>query len=158
MCLFLGQFAPEERKRWDRIAFCGICAAYVRPFLKNNGLGPLSGRYAAFDDPDQKSLHNDLMNGRHWLFAHRDVLNASKLVDPTDGIPIGEIDVVLEPGKGPRFLSPTPVIQPGRLEAISALCATQEERIRKDVNETIRLLTQGKRFKPGRYRLGGNFP
>ncbi len=157
-CESLERQPANEDAALQRVAFCGICAGYVRPFLRGDGLGPLSSRYSVFGNADQARLHADLINGRHWLFAHRDAVNASKLVDPLGGLQIGQVDIVLEPGKGARFLSVIPVLQRDRLQAIAALCATQQKRIEEEIGETVRLLTQGKRFKPGRYRLGETFP
>jgi hypothetical protein len=56
---------------WPLLNSIAIC--YSRPFVKNNGVGILSSKWARFENPEYGDTHKSLLKIRHELIAHNDV-------------------------------------------------------------------------------------
>jgi hypothetical protein len=88
-CLSLLSFMmgmPEERRE-EPIALCmlsGICVTYCKNFLSSLGNGPLPDRYSRFDSPVFEQTHTDLIQSRHSIYAHRDLLRDEELNKETE--------------------------------------------------------------------------
>lgn len=158
MSQHLRSFPNPEEIKWYSVAICGICTEYMRPFQSAGGLGPLPKQFEEFDDVSMRELHEDLKNGRHWVFAHHDAVNARQLLSDEEAALHGRVKVRSE-GKHSYVLSTRLMgLSSKQLPAIESLCQLQHSRINSAMIKPLRELTGGAQYPRGEYILGENFP
>ena len=133
MVRFLIRTASEGSQPEFRAAcVAGAVACYVRPFIANKGLAPLSGLEdfrPLVHARDFAALHRMIREGRHELFAHYDFakackqFKASKLKRHPGELRLGAI-----PGSGWRWGVNSTAVDPQMLDAIFKLMEFQQVR------------------------------
>jgi hypothetical protein len=133
-----------------------IFVLYARPFGSNDGMGPISSRFAEYDSTDKRNLHEMLVHGRNKFYAHVDA-NAH-LYDEKGQKPIGHLfrmNVIVDDMKDDTFELRTSIIEPQlTVETIPRIKSLAEDLLKALCLEEKRLLEQlieeGYQFKPGR--------
>jgi hypothetical protein len=144
---------------WFDVAFTGICAEYMRPFLRSDGIGPLPPEYTKFEDPRLSQLHESLAKGRHWLFAHHDAINAPSLLAPEEVATYKRVIIRIKSGKNVECATIPPRFVKQNLPQIVEIATLQKQRTKKEMEEALyALLVRGKTYKEGEYVLGESFP
>ena len=137
----------------------GISVSYGKPFTQNNGVSPVPPELLEFSDSAQEKLHRDLTEGRNWVYAHSDRINAPGLIAPDERAECWKVFVnVDEEGNCRLELPKLPTIQRDKIPEVKALCALQIGRLDKLMTKELRKLTTGYYAFSGRYELNGDFP
>ena len=140
-------------------AMAGISVSYGKPFTQNNGVSPAPPELLEFSDPGQETLHRDLTEGRNWVHAHSDRINAPELISPDERAECWKVFVnVYEAGRFQLDLPKLPTLQRDKVPEVKALCALQIGRLDILMATELRKLITGYAPVPGRYELNGDFP
>jgi hypothetical protein len=132
----------------------GIVVCYVRPFLRNDGIGGLPKKYSTFENGSPfKKVHDILMEARHWVYAHRDNINAPNLAggNVSEDV-IGEVIVTLKKD-GYSVSINEPQILPKQLKNFIALFNFQHNRINEDVGDIVIHLMEKYHIREGTYKI-----
>jgi len=80
LCEHMEQMTLGPHEEIASAMITGIVVSYVRPFVRNDGIGPLPKKYSEFlEGSPFKNIHNTMLEARHWVYAHRDNQNAPNL-------------------------------------------------------------------------------
>ncbi len=137
----------------------GVIVTYMKPFGRCDGLGPLPGSFSQFPaGSSHKQTHEDIAAGRNWTYAHRDMLNAPKLLSTAeDQQAVSE--VILHFTKGPTTIYiREPAWHPETIFRIRELCEFQSSRVRAEMGPLFFTLADNKSYKVGKHVLGRDFP
>ena len=132
----------------------GVVVSYVRPFLRNDGVGSLPGKFSKFgkDEPFGK-YHDILIEARHWVYAHRDNQNAPNLNGGTvSDETVSEVILTLRKD-GYSVSINEPQISTKQLINFGALCAYQHNRINEAVGDLIISIMENHKIREGVYRI-----
>jgi hypothetical protein len=139
--------------------FAGVSITYMKPFMRNDGLGPLPPRFRKFQNaPGHGKTHADLKKCRDWYYAHRDMINAPILLANPERRS-GFEDVILHFAESGISFSVNE--QSWSLSSISRvrnLCSYQKARIDKEAMALVDTLRNGREFPIKDYVLGRDFP
>jgi hypothetical protein len=159
LCNHIESLGPRNIANLWMPLLAGVIVTYMKPFGRCDGLGPLSGSFSHFPAGSlHKQTHEDIARGRDWTYAHRDVLNAPKLLStPKDRQAIAE--VVLHFTKGSTTIHiREPAWHPETIFRIRELCEFQSSRVGAEMKSLFITLAGNKSYKPGKYVLGRDFP
>jgi hypothetical protein len=148
---------PDPTKLLYSPMIAGVVVTYMRPFVRSDGLGPLPQMFTQFQDNTLQETHIQMLESRHKLYAHQDVLSASSLATDDGRI---AFDMTIEFDGSNRYsLMPGNIeVSPNTLPAIVSLCEFQRNRITKEIKDSWPALTASKTYTKGKYKLGVNFP
>jgi hypothetical protein len=139
--------------------FAGVSVTYMKPFMRNDGLGPLPARFSKFPGaPEHEKTHGDLKKGRDWYYAHRDMMRAPTLLanlSKRDGFE----DVILHIREsGISFSVNEQSWSFSSVSRVRNLCYYQKSRIDKEAIGLINALSNGRDLVAKDYILGRDFP
>src|SRR5690606_38483951 len=73
----------EPKSNLAAAVMTGIVVTYAKPFTRSDGIGTLPTDFNNFpQEAALEQLHQTMLNARHWVYAHRDYLNAQNLAAP----------------------------------------------------------------------------
>lgn len=132
-----------------------IFVLYARPFGENNGAGKIPSKYALYDSPEKRNLHDMLIHGRNKFYAHVDA--NTKYYDENQK-PVGclfQLSIMVNDMKdGTVELSPQTIEPQLTLETIPRIKSLSAELLKKLCDEEKLLLQllvdAGHEFKLGR--------
>jgi len=154
LCEHMEQLQLEPHQEIASAMMAGIVVSYVRPFVRNDGIGQLPKRYSEFENgsPFEK-IHNTMLEARHWVYAHRDNQNAPNLVggDVSQDI-VSEVVLTLR-RDGYSVSINEPQISPKQLVNFRALCSFQHNRINEEVGDLIVAIMDQHKIGPGTYEI-----
>lgn len=159
LCTHIESLGPRNIANLWVPLLAGVVVTYMKPFGRCDGLGPLPATFSQFPaGSPHKQTHEDIADGRNWTYAHRDALNAPKLLSSAeDQQAISE--VVLHFTKGPTTIyTSEPAWHPETIFRIRELCAFQSSRVGADMRPLVLSLAGNKSYKAGKYVLGRDFP
>jgi hypothetical protein len=125
--------------------FAGVSITYMKPFMRNDGLGDLSSRFSRFPGASgHQKTHVDLKNCRDWYYAHRDMIKAPTLLaDPQRRS--GFEDVTLHVAEsGISFSVNEQSWSFSSVSRVRSLCSYQKSRIDKEVLALLEVLKKGR--------------
>lgn len=70
----LGMSLPEDESDINYSMMAGIAVPYARPFMRNDGFGPLPDTFKEFSSATLKENHERLLLMRNKIFGHNDDL------------------------------------------------------------------------------------
>ncbi len=133
----------------------GIVVSYARPFLRSDGIGSLPKKYASFEqDPAFGKYHGILMEARHWVYAHRDNVNAPNLAGGSVNQDIVTEVIINLKKDGYSVSINEPQIYSSQLKNFIALCSYQHNRINEEVGDLIIHLMDTHSICEGVYKIG----
>lgn len=122
-------------------------------------LGPLPREYSTFTDASHHArTHEDLKNGRNWAYAHNSPDQAAGLLTNIQQQEEQKRIRFVFDNHGITFHPPEVTWPKSRLQAIVSLCNFQIERVKHDVDDLVKHLSQGKIYNHGEYIIGETFP
>lgn len=136
----------------------GVVVTYARPFVPCYGLGSLPVEFSRLADVDLKSTHDDLIAARHRLYAHTDAEKARDLKLKGGSPPPFETRVTIKEAGGFDVEPGVVEALPESLGQIAALCRHQRDRVEAAVRKLWPALTGGRKYAPGNYVVGVDFP
>ena len=131
-----------------------VVTTYAINFNQADGVGPLPKIYQKFDHPKSKEAHEQLLNARNQLYAHRDIHKTKQKFDKAY-----KIDVWLEDGlllQKPYMID----ISVSKLPEIKSLISYQRNRLQQDLDGKLaQVIDPNKEYKEGEvWELGVDFP
>jgi len=131
-----------------------VVTTYAVNFNQANGVGPLPKMYEEFNDFSIREAHNQLLDARNKLYAHRDIHNTKKTTEKAY-----KIEVWLQDGmllQRPYMID----ISSGKLPEIKELITFQRSRLQIDLDGKLaQIIDPNKDYKEGEiWELGVNFP
>jgi hypothetical protein len=136
----------------------GVVVTYSRPFVRSDWLGILPPDFSRCDDGELRSTHHDLIAARHSLYAHTDAKKACDL-DLEKGSPTPfEMRITIKKAGGVDVEPGVVEMLPESLGQVVALCRHQRDRVEAEVRKLWPALTGGRRYAPGTYAVGVDFP
>ncbi len=140
--------------------FAGVCVTYMKPFVESNGLGPLPDEFKAFPSRSKhRKIHAELESLRNWYYAHRDMINAPKLLsDRASADAFDEITLHVDEEGIPSFSISELSWPIESVERVRDLCAFQRSRVDRAALQHLSVLAKAKALPPGEYLLGRDFP
>jgi hypothetical protein len=131
----------------------------MKPFMRNDGLGPLPARFSKFQNaPGHEKTHGDLKKCRDWYYAHRDMIKAPTLLTDRDRRS-GFEDVILHFAEcGISFSVNEQSWSFASVSRVRNLCSYQKSRIDKEALVLVDVLRKGKKLLIDDYVLGRDFP
>jgi hypothetical protein len=154
LCEHLDKLNLEPYDEMASSMMSGIVVCYVRPFLRNDGIGSLPKKYSTFENSSPfKKIHDILMEARHWVYAHRDNINAPNLAggNVAEDV-VGEVIMTLKKD-GYSVSINEPQISSKQLKNFIALCSFQHNRINEDVGDLIIYLMEKYHIREGKYKI-----
>lgn len=132
----------------------GIVVSYIRPFIRSDGIGPLPRKYSKFEKGSPyKRIHDTILEARHWVYAHRDNLNAPNLA----GSKVSEevvSEVILNLRKDGYSVSINePQILVTQLRNFRSLFSFQNNRINEEVGDLIVSIMNEEGIGIGTYKI-----
>lgn len=154
LCEHMEQMKIESSEEIASAMMAGIVVSYVRPFVRNDGIGPLPKKYSEFEEGSPyKRIHNIMLEARHWVYAHRDNRNAPNLA----GSKINEeivSEVILTLRKDGYSVSINePQIFVNQLVNFKSLCSFQNNRINEEVGDLIISIMDDEKLGVGVYEI-----
>src|SRR5664280_1638346 len=131
-----------------------IFVLYARPFGDNNGVGMVSSKYANYDSPEKRNLHELLIHGRRKFYAHTD--SEKKYYDENNA-PVGsllQLSIVAKDMKDGTIEYTTSVQEPELtleiVPKIKAICEDLLKTLWAEERELLRrLIEDGCKFEIG---------
>jgi hypothetical protein len=158
-CEFLISHDSDEHAQFYGIFFSGICVSYMRPFMSAECLGPLPAGYSTFPNaPDHARTHEDLKNGRNWAYAHNSPDQAAGLLANTQEQEEQKRIRFFLDSRGITGHPPEVTWPKSHLPAIVSLCRFQIHHVKRDVDDLLKHFGKAKKYKPGEFIIGENFP
>ena len=154
LCEHMEQIKVESHEEITSAMMAGVVVSYVRPFIRNDGIGPLPKKYSEFEEGSPyKAVHNTMLEARHWVYAHRDICNAPNLAGSkvTEEI-VSEIILTLRKD-GYSVSINEPQILVKQLPKFRSLCSFQNNRINEEVGELIRSIMDDEKIGVGVYEI-----
>jgi len=139
--------------------FAGVSVSYMKPFMRNDGLGPLPQSFSKFSSaPGHEKTHADLKKCRDWYYAHRDMINAPTLLaDPERRC--GFEDVILHFAEsGISFSVNEQSWSFSSVSRVRNLCSYQKARIDREALALVDVLRKGRKLPVKDYVIGRDFP
>lgn len=122
-------------------------------------MGPVSGLFETFDDKALQETHDKLLKARNEVYAHRDVNAANSFVyDSSPPQSPYQLRIEIKDEGGIIALPSTPDLNPEILSFIVRLCDFQSQRVVAELGKILPLITGEKKYKPGIYTVGIDFP
>ncbi len=154
LCEHMEKLKLEPHEEIASAMMAGIVVSYVRPFVRNDGIGHLPKRYSEFESgsPFQK-IHNTMIEARHWVYAHRDNQNALNLGG--GGVSqdiVSEMTLTLR-RDGYSVSINEPQISPKQLTNFQGLCSFQYNRINEEVSDIIMAIMDQHKIRIGTYEI-----
>jgi hypothetical protein len=150
---------PNDDDRYAAM-FAGICVTYAKPFMSSEGLGPLPALFLKFSNlPAYQRTHDDLVEGRNRIYAHRDLLTGHELISISATVDdIATVKIEIRPDGFTAYAS-EPQWPCERLKEVIELISLQRARLKNDIGEKVVYLMSGeKKYRAGEYILGKDFP
>jgi hypothetical protein len=131
-----------------------VVTTYARNFNQADGIGPLPRMYQDFENTICKEAHEQLLNARNKLYAHRDIHNTKIEFDNAY-----KIDVWLQGGlllQRPHMID----ISSSKLPVIKSLISYQLNRLQLDLDGKLaQVIDPNRDYKEGEvWELGIDFP
>src|SRR5439155_6332737 len=138
LCEHMEQMKVDSHEELASAMMAGIVVSYVRPFIRSDGIGPLPKKYSEFEEGSPyKRIHNIMLEARHWVYAHRDNLNAPNLAgSKIDEEIVSEVILTLRKD-GYSVSINEPQILINQLVNFKSLCSFQNNRINEEVGDLI---------------------
>ncbi len=154
LCEHMEQMKLEPHEEIASSMMAGIVVSYMRPFVRNDGIGHLPKNYSEFPEGSPfKNIHNTLLEARHWVYAHRDIQNAPNLGGGNVSQDIVS-EVVLTLRKDGYSVSINePQISTKQLANFKALCSFQHNRINEEVGDLIMSIMDEHKIGIGVYEI-----
>ncbi len=135
----------------------GVATSYASPFTAANELGPLENDFSKFAVSQLASTHREIIIFRNQLYGHRDLSITGK---NQDGLVAKLHFINIEITSHGTATTTSSVVQwaDDAFIKAKALCAFQNDRLKRKADKLIRQLTHHAKKSPGTYRLGENFP
>lgn len=132
----------------------GIVVSYVRPFVRNDGIGQLPKRYSEFEKGSGfEKIHNTMIEACHWVYAHRDNQNAPNLGGGNVSQDVvSEVTLTLR-RDGYSVSINEPQISTKQLVNFLALCSFQHSRINQEVGDLIISIVDEHKIDMGVYEI-----
>lgn len=139
--------------------FAGVSVTYMKPFMRNDGLGELPARFSQFPGaPGHQKTHLDLKNCRDWYYAHRDMIKAATLlVDPVRRKGFEDVTMLFEKS-GISFSVNEQSWDISSVRRVHNLCSYQKSRIDKEALALVDILRNGRQLQYRDYVIGRDFP
>jgi hypothetical protein len=154
--LMANRVDPEDLTFSPQIA--GVVVTYARSFTSAQGIGALEEAFSRFDDTSLRDMHSKLVDMRNKLYAHRDFGGAQKFTIEPSGPKPYQVLVRIDLNGIPWFSPSAPEMNPQLLPEVVRLCRFQENRATSAVLDLLPHLQNGKKYPPGSYTLGVDFP
>lgn len=155
LCEHMEQLKPDPKDELASSMMAGIVVSYVRPFLRSDGIGILPKKFSTFTEhPEFRRYHDILMEARHWVYAHRDNVNASNLAGSNVSQDIVTEVVIKLKKDGYSVSINEPQIYLTQAKNFRALCSYQHNRINEEVGALIVHLMDANQIGEGTYRIG----
>jgi|SRR3989344_7020879 len=154
LCEHMEKLKLEPHEEIASAMMAGIVVSYVRPFVRNDGIGHLPRRYSEFEkgSPFEK-IHNTMLEARHWVYAHRDHQNAPNLGGSSVSHDvISEVIITLR-RDGYSVSINEPQISTKQLVNFQALCSFQHNRINEEVGDLIMAIMDEHKIGLGKYEI-----
>ena len=137
----------------------GLVVTYAKNLVSADGIGPLNAIFSQFTDSRMQEIHDKLIHARHRLYAHRDALSAKTFTYDNDS-PVDpyEVKIQIRKGEPATVLSGVPELPCEFLPFIVELCMLQRARVESELMRIVPIMTKGKRYGPGIYTVGVDFP
>ncbi len=154
LCQHMERLKLEPHEEIASAMMAGIVVSYVRPFVRNDGIGQLSKRYSEFEkgSPFEK-IHNTMLEARHWVYAHRDNQNTPNLGGGNVSNDIVSEVILTLKRDGYSVSINEPQISPKQLLNFQALCAFQHDRVNEEVGDLIMAIMEEHDIGPGAYEI-----
>lgn len=154
LCEHMEKLELDPKDELASSMMSGIVVSYVRPFLRSDGIGSLPKKYSSFEENAEFGKYHDiLMEARHWVYAHRDNVNAPNLA----GGRVCEdtvTEVIIHLKKdGYSVAINEPQINASQLKYFKALCSYQHNRINEEVGDLIVHLMETHSLGEGVYKI-----
>jgi hypothetical protein len=132
----------------------GIVVSYVRPFVRNDGIGHLPKRYSEFEKGSPfESIHKTMLEARHWVYAHRDNQNAPNLGGGNVSQDVVSEVILTLRRDGYSVSINEPQISAKQLVYFQALCSFQHNQINEEVGDLIISIMDEHKIGPGVYEI-----
>ncbi len=154
LCEHMEQAKVESHEEIASAMMAGIVVSYVRPFIRNDGIGPLPRKYSEFEEGSPyKGIHNTMLEARHWVYAHRDNCNAPNLAGSKVSEEIVSELVLTLREDGYSVSINEPQISVKQLVNFRSLCSFQNNRINEEVGDLITSIMDGEKIGVGVYEI-----
>jgi len=142
-----------------RPIMAGIVVTYARSFKSNNGIGLLKEPFISFSDTVLAKTHETLLRCRNGLYAHRDI-SKSFTTDASNTVELYRLRIRIDTDENLEFAvcSNAPELNPMNLPNVVKLCSLQSGRAQAEIGKLWPVLTNGKKYRPGTYTFGADFP
>ena len=140
-----------------RPLMAGIDTTYSRSFGQNDGIRPLGKSFTVFNDRSLDDTHGKLLRLRHGAYAHRDT-SAVGTFTGTDTDKSYQLQIRFDDSENPSLCSNAPELDPENLQNVVKLCSFQSQRALDAARKLLALVTKGKKYAPGTYTAGVDFP
>lgn len=157
LCEHMEQLKLEPHEEIASAMMAGIVVSYVRPFVRNDGIGQLPKKYSEFDEGSPfENIHNTMIEARHWVYAHRDNQNAPNLGGGrVSQDVVSEVTLTLR-RDGYSVSINEPQISTKQLVNFQALCSFQHNRINQEVGDLIMSIMDEHKISIGVYEIRDN--
>src|SRR5205823_1087801 len=137
----------------------GIVVTYARSFKSNLGIGSLGNAFATFPDAILADTHRKLLALRDAMYAHRDKSKSFTRSGQT-ATPLYQLQIRFENADNTAIAcsSNAPELNPANLPNVVKLCEFQSNKIQTEISKLLPNITGGKRYSPGTYTVGVDFP
>lgn len=155
------QLSPDPLELIFTPQMGGIVVTYAKNFVSSDGMGPLPNHFNTVAQPDLQETHDKLIEARHRLYAHRDLLAAKSFIyDDQSEIKAYQVQIQSFPdGSGVTLLPNVPELNPSILSHIVRLTIVQSEKVKSEFNKIIPIITKGKTYQRNKvYTVGVDFP
>lgn len=137
----------------------GIVTTYARSFVRNDGIGRLEEPFTDFEDEALKDTHTKLLRLRHAAYAHRDTSTVGSFTYAGLGESKSyQLQVRIDESGSLSLCSRAPELNPQNLPNVVKLCELQSQRAHDAGVKLLTLVMNGKKYPPGTYTAGVDFP